>query len=97
VARGIQNKILEAMAMARPVVASRACAEAIGAEEGSELLSATEAPEFVAKINALLGAPQRALAVGRAGRQRVIKDYSWSAHLSGIDHYLASAQPLNPL
>jgi glycosyltransferase involved in cell wall biosynthesis len=92
VARGIQNKILEAMAMARPVVAARSCVEAIAAEDGTELLSAVEAPEFVDQINALLSAPERAAAVGKAGRQRVVQHYSWAAHLSGIDRYL-SPQP----
>lgn len=88
VARGIQNKILEAMAMARPVVASRSCVEAIAAEDGVELLSATEASEFATQINALLRSPDQAAAVGCAGRQRVVQHYSWSAHLSGIDRYL---------
>jgi len=41
VARGIQNKILEAMAMARPVVAAQSCTQAISAELETELLAAT--------------------------------------------------------
>lgn len=97
VARGIQNKILEAMAMARPVVASRSCVEAIAAQDGAELLSAAEASEFVDKIDALLRSPERAAAVGLAGRQRVVEHYSWSAHLSGIDRYLQPLSPLNPI
>ncbi len=88
VARGIQNKILEAMAMARPVVASRSCVEAIAAQDGVALLSAAEASEFAAQIDALLRSPDQAAAVGQAGRQRVVQHYSWSAHLSGIDRYL---------
>lgn len=88
VARGIQNKILEAMAMARPVVASRSCVEAIAAQDGVDLISATEASEFASQIDALLRSPEQAAAVGHAGRQRVVQHYSWSAHLSGIDRYL---------
>jgi sugar transferase (PEP-CTERM/EpsH1 system associated) len=95
VARGIQNKILEAMAIARPVVASRSCVEAIAAEEGTELLSAADATEFVGQINALLDAPARAAAVGSAGRQRVVQHYSWAAHLGGIDRYLSSPPTLS--
>lgn len=91
VARGIQNKILEAMAMARPVVASRACAEAIDADGGVELSSAVDAPDFVRALEALLQSPARAKAMGLAGRERVIKRYSWAAHLSHIDHYLEAA------
>ena len=93
VARGIQNKILEAMAMARPVVASQSCVEAIDARPGEELVSATEAADFIREIDALLKAPARATAVGQSGRQRVVKSYSWDAHLGSLDQYL-DAQPL---
>jgi sugar transferase (PEP-CTERM/EpsH1 system associated) len=88
VARGIQNKILEAMAMARPVVASRSCVDAIDALPGEELISASEGGDFVREIEALLKAPTRAAAIGQSGRQRVEKSYSWAAHLEGIDRYL---------
>ena len=86
--RGIQNKILEAMAMSQPVVASAACVDAINAITDQELISATNASDFVGQINLLLSAPLRAAAIGQAGRQRVVQDYSWSAHLSKIDLYL---------
>ena len=88
VARGIQNKILEAMAMARPVVASDSCAQAIQAESETELLSATSPADFITQINTLLASPERSARVGTAGRQRVLNDYSWSAHLSKINAYL---------
>lgn len=92
VARGIQNKILEAMAMARPVVASKSCVDVIDARDERELLSATQADEFVRHIDALLGSPENAGAVGQAGRLRVLQRYSWSAHLSAIDRYLGAQQ-----
>ena len=103
-ARGIQNKVLEAMAMARPVVASQSCVDSIDAEPGTELLAATEAAEFVTRIDALLRAGEAAAEIGRAGRRRVLERYSWDAHLSGIDRYLgagsavpaASAVPTAP-
>ncbi|TAM42344.1 MAG: TIGR03087 family PEP-CTERM/XrtA system glycosyltransferase [Burkholderiaceae bacterium] len=88
VARGIQNKILEAMAMARPVVASQSCVEAIDARPGEDLVSATDATDFVREIDALLKAPAHAAAVGRSGRQRVLRSYSWGAHLGRLDKYL---------
>ena len=88
VARGIQNKVLEAMAMARPVVASTACAAAIDAETGCDLLAADSAEGFVAELDALLGDSHRAGIVGVAARKRVLGRYSWDAHLSGIDAYL---------
>jgi glycosyltransferase involved in cell wall biosynthesis len=89
VARGIQNKILEAMAMARPVVATQSCVDAIHALPEAELLAANTAADFVAQVSALLADPQRGDHVGAAGRQRVLNSYSWSAHLSKIDPYLS--------
>jgi sugar transferase (PEP-CTERM/EpsH1 system associated) len=89
-ARGIQNKILEAMAMTRPVVASAACAGAIDAEVGRDLLVAESAADFVAAVDGLLNDSDRAAAIGVAGRQRVLGRYTWEKNMSGIDRYLAT-------
>jgi len=90
-ARGIQNKILEAMAMARPVVAASACADALDARQGEHLLAASQAEDFVRQLDTLLRAPDRAAAIGAAGRQCVVQRYSWDAHLCGLDRHLAAA------
>ncbi|WP_114971835.1 TIGR03087 family PEP-CTERM/XrtA system glycosyltransferase [Rhodoferax ferrireducens] len=92
VARGIQNKILEAMAMGRPVVASRSCAQVIAARS-EELVCASGVGGFVREIDSLLKAPARAAAVGQSARLRVIESYSWTAHLGGIDRYLGDQTP----
>jgi polysaccharide biosynthesis protein PslH len=89
-ARGIQNKILEAMAMARPVVAATACVDALSAEAGAEILPAAEADDYVRNIDALLASPDRAAAIGTAGRQRVLTSYAWQAHLTRLDEALQS-------
>jgi sugar transferase (PEP-CTERM/EpsH1 system associated) len=91
VARGIQNKILEAMAMARPVVAAQSCVDAIDAHAGTELVSALATPDFVREISTLLASPAQATALGQAGRQRVVQSYSWQAHLSRIDAHLVNS------
>jgi sugar transferase (PEP-CTERM/EpsH1 system associated) len=88
VARGIQNKVLEAMAMARPVVTTEACAAAIEATPGRELEAASGGERLVALVDALLRDPARAVAMGRAARECVLARYSWEAHLSQIDGYL---------
>jgi sugar transferase (PEP-CTERM/EpsH1 system associated) len=88
VARGIQNKILEAMAMGRPVIATTECAAAVDAKIGAELLAASTASEFIAEIDKQLTNPETANAIGQAARARVVARYSWDAHLSGIDPYL---------
>jgi sugar transferase (PEP-CTERM/EpsH1 system associated) len=92
-ARGIQNKVLEAMAMARPVVASSECAAAIEAADGRDLESASSADEFVERVAALLDAPARAQAIGEAARRQVVGHYSWEAHLSRLDAWLDVQRP----
>ena len=88
-ARGIQNKVLEAMAMARPVVTATDCAGAIAsAQVPSELRSAAGADDYVQAIHAWLTDPAAASAVGAAGRERVLHDYSWPAQLAAIDRHL---------
>ena len=88
IARGIQNKVLEAMAMARPVVAARSCVQAIDAKAGEELVPAETPEDYVREVDSLLQSAQRAAAVGQAGRLRVLQSYSWDAHLSRIDRHL---------
>jgi len=95
-ARGIQNKILEAMAMARPVVAARSCVEAILAEPGTEIVSAAEPEDYADAVEMLLEAPERASAMGHSGRLRVLADYTWSAHMAVLDQQLDEAAPLSP-
>ena len=88
-ARGIQNKILEAMAMARAVVAADSCAGALDAVSGRDLLAAGSAEDYVREVSAMLENPERAMTMGVAARERVLARYSWDAHLAGFDPYLA--------
>ncbi len=81
VARGIQNKVLEAMAMARPVVVSAAAAGALSAVPTAEFEVAEGAPGFIEKSIALMD-PERGVSVGRAARQRVLADYDWTTNLA---------------
>jgi sugar transferase (PEP-CTERM/EpsH1 system associated) len=83
-ARGVQNKVLEAMAMARPVVASPAAFEGIEAEPGRHLLVAEGAEAQAAAISGLLADPARAAALGRAARRRMEEAYRWEARLAGL-------------
>jgi sugar transferase (PEP-CTERM/EpsH1 system associated) len=87
-ARGIQNKVLEAMAMARPVVVASPCVDAIDAVPGQHLAAAVTPGDFVREIGALLGEPDRAAALGRAARRRVEALYGWSAQLAGLSQHL---------
>ena len=90
-ARGIQNKILEAMAMSRPVVAAQSCVGAMHVAPGQDLLPARDADEYEAQVLALLADPARGAAIGAAGRRCVLRAYSWSAHLQTLDRHLQHA------
>ncbi len=87
-ARGIQNKVLEAMAMGVPVVASQECAGPVDAVPERDFLTAASVDDYVRQIEALLQSPDRSAAMGQAARQQVLARSSWDAHLSKIDRYL---------
>jgi polysaccharide biosynthesis protein PslH len=84
IARGVQNKVLEAMAMARPVVASPGAFEGIDAVPGRDLLVADDAEAQVDAILSLLDAPQRAALMGKAARAQMVSHYSWDAQLAPL-------------
>ncbi len=85
-ARGIQNKVLEAMAMARPVVASTAAAEGIDHADTIRVAGSTQA--FADQVLALLDVPQTAARLGSAARAQVIARYGWDARLAPLDALL---------
>ncbi|WP_293878122.1 MULTISPECIES: TIGR03087 family PEP-CTERM/XrtA system glycosyltransferase [unclassified Sphingomonas] len=88
-ARGIQNKVLEAMAMARPVVASVAAAE--GIDHAGTLCVADTAADHAAQILTLLADPCAAAALAAAARARVLTRYDWDARLAPLDALLGLA------
>ncbi len=88
-ARGIQNKVLEAMAMARPVVASTAAAE--GIDHADTIRVADTAQDFADRIAALIETPGTAAALGQAARAQVIRRYGWDARLAPLDALLGLA------
>ena len=82
IARGIQNKVLEAMAMARPVVASPGAAEGID-HRGTIRVALPD--EFAAAVTELLAAPGT---LGDQARARVLDGYDWDARLRPLDRLL---------
>ena len=82
-ARGVQNKILEAMAMARPIVASAPAAEGIVHAGTIEVASVADAQARA--VLGLLSDPVSAAAMGKAARAQIIGRYDWSARLAVLD------------
>jgi glycosyltransferase involved in cell wall biosynthesis len=84
IARGIQNKILEAMAMGRAVVASPGALEGLEIAAGTEALQADSPEEWVRCILGLLRDEPRRRAMERAARARVVADYSWPGRMAPL-------------
>jgi sugar transferase (PEP-CTERM/EpsH1 system associated) len=88
-ARGVQNKVLEAMAMARPVIASPAAAE--GIDHQGTIRVAADAPAFAAAVVALIGDRAGAERLGAAARAQVVARYGWDGRLAALDPVMGFA------
>ena len=83
-ARGVQNKVLEALAMGRAVVASPQALAALGAIPGEHLLAAATAAEWAAAVGGLLADPARCRELGASGRAYVERHHHWDRCLAPL-------------
>jgi glycosyltransferase involved in cell wall biosynthesis len=74
---GIQNKVLEAMAMATPVVTTPPTCRALQAEPGQHLLVGESAPELSQAILSLLADDGQREKLGQAGRRYIEEYHDW--------------------
>jgi glycosyltransferase involved in cell wall biosynthesis len=84
IARGIQNKVLEAMAMARPVVLTPAAATGIPALDGVHCAIADTDEALIESVLALLAAPTSGDTLGSTARGFVVEQMNWSAMLAAL-------------
>ena len=89
IARGIQNKILEAMAMARPVVATPEAFAGVRATPGRDILLANSVDDTVQHIIDILDG--RHATLGAAGRQAVEATHQWAVTLRMLDRLFDAA------
>jgi sugar transferase (PEP-CTERM/EpsH1 system associated) len=87
IARGIQNKVLEAMAMAKPVVATREATRSLGIQSGHHIWVENEPLRFAQAVVEALQGPRRET-VARNGRQYVEGSHNWPSLLTAIDRHL---------
>lgn len=88
-ARGVQNKVLEAMSMALPVVASPQAAQGIGAAPHGTIVVAADAKSTIEAICRLFAAPEQARAAGRAAAAWVRDAFGWPRMFARCDELLA--------
>ena len=82
---GTRLKILEAMALGTPVVATSKGAEGLDVEDGRHLLIADTPDEFAQAVIRLLQSPELRTSLGRNGRQLVAERYDWPV---ALPHFL---------
>jgi len=85
VGSGTRLKILEAMAMGRPIVSTSLGAEGLDIRPGHDLEIADDAASFAAATVALLRDPDRCVRLGTHARRTVIQRYSWSVVAERLD------------
>jgi len=85
IARGTQNKILEAMAMGVPVVTSSAAAGGVDAEAERHLLVADRPEEIAAAILRVVSDRDERARLAKAGRERMLSHHAWPRSMQRLD------------
>lgn len=95
IARGIQNKVLEAMSLAKPVVLTSGALEGIAAIPGRDALLADSTDAFAAACCRLATEPGAA-AIGASARGLILREYDLAATLPRFDAFLQLKRPATP-
>lgn len=85
IARGTQNKILEAMASGVPVVSSRIAAGGVDATPGEHFLAATTPEEYAQAVLRILGDAEERRRLAIAGRERMMSHHAWHKSMQRLD------------
>jgi hypothetical protein len=93
IARGLQNKVLEAMAMRVPVVTSPAAFQGISAVADRDLLVAGEPVAFSRAVLSLLEAPATRERYAAAGRACVERHHNWDQSLQRLEELVVGDAP----
>jgi sugar transferase (PEP-CTERM/EpsH1 system associated) len=82
---GLQNKVLEAMAVGTPVVATPRAVSGLAVRAGEHVLVADDADGLARAALEVLGEPARARALARAARALVERRYRWEDSAAGVE------------
>ncbi|MEM7664358.1 MAG: TIGR03087 family PEP-CTERM/XrtA system glycosyltransferase [Pseudomonadota bacterium] len=96
IARGVQNKVLEAMAMARPVLLTPEAATGIAATDGEHwLVNVADPASMIARFDAFHRDPHAAQRVGHAAREYVLAHHAWDAMLAPLERLVGAEEARN--
>jgi polysaccharide biosynthesis protein PslH len=93
IARGIQNKVLEALAMGKAVIATPQALEGIGVESGVHVRAARTPAEWTEAIVSLLDDRPARDCLGGAGRKYVETHHCWDRQLRSLAELLRLPAP----
>jgi sugar transferase (PEP-CTERM/EpsH1 system associated) len=93
IARGTQNKILEAMAMGVPVVASGQAAGGVDADDGTHFIVGSRPEEYADACLRLMGNRAERARFSAAGRARMLSNHDWRASMRRLDGILERVIP----
>jgi len=82
---GLQNKVLEAMAVGTPVVATPRAVAGLDVRSGEHVLLAEDAPALARAVVDLLRDPARARRLAHAARTLVERRYRWEESAAGVE------------
>ncbi len=88
IARGLQNKVLEAMASSRAVVATSNASEGIVCEHGTDILIADNAESFAAEVINLLKNKGNRDRIGQNAFNNIQCNYSWETNMNKLDEII---------
>ncbi|MBI4320993.1 MAG: glycosyltransferase [Chloroflexi bacterium] len=89
VGAGVKNKLLEAMAMGKPVVATTLACEGLEVRPGQELLVADDANDFAESCVGLVQRPDKGAEMADRARLLVERRYSWQLGVEALEATLA--------
>ena len=89
-ARGIQNKVLEAMAMGRPVVATSRAIQGIKPDNGKQVIVADSPDGFAFNVVNLLKEKKKREEIGKNNLTWVKKNYRWPTHMNRLEQLIIS-------
>jgi len=93
IAAGVQNKVLEAMAMARPVVTTRKALEGIKGRPDVHVLIENDPKHFADKVVQLLNSEEKGRVLAGNARDFILENYNWQTNIAALERLL----PLEPV